>query len=202
MTTHKKVWFSGLALLFIAIFGLSWFPSLHNPITPARVSAAAVDYFLKIDGIPGESTASGHENEIDLESWSWGVSNASTIGSATGGAGAGKIRHDPLVITKHVDKATPKIFLACANGQHIKSLVLTGRRSEQGDYLVYTFSNVICVSDKHSGTGGELAMEEVSFNYSKVQIDFKPRPPTGGVGGVNLSDTVTSAVEFQDTQSQ
>ena len=41
----------------------------------------ALDMFLKLDGIAGESTNKGHKDEIEVLSFSWGVSNSSEIGA-------------------------------------------------------------------------------------------------------------------------
>ena len=51
----------------------------------------AVDYFLKLDGVTGESTDQQHTGEIELASWSWGATNPPNIGSQTGGAGTGRV---------------------------------------------------------------------------------------------------------------
>src|SRR3954463_7879854 len=97
---------------------------------------AAVDYFLKIDGIQGESTDSKHKNEIDIESWSWGQTNAGSHAYG-GGGGAGKVSMHDFSFTMRTNKASQKLFLACASGQHIKEALLTCRKAgkEQQEYL-------------------------------------------------------------------
>ena len=105
---------------------------------------ATVDYFLKIDGIKGESQDKTHKEEIQLNSFSWGATNAGT--SAMGsGAGAGKVKFDDFSFAKSVDTASPKLMLACANGEHIKSAILTCRKAgkEQQEYLKYTFTDLL-----------------------------------------------------------
>jgi len=79
---------------------------------------AAVDYFLKVDGIEGESKDDKHKGEIDLESWSWGASQAGTSPGG-GGGGAGKVSMQDFHFVMKVNKATPKLILACAKGDHI-----------------------------------------------------------------------------------
>jgi type VI secretion system secreted protein Hcp len=76
---------------------------------------AAVDYFLKIDGIDGESQDAKHKNEIDLESFSWGATQGGTMAFG-GGGGAGKVQMQDFHFVMRVNKASPKLFLACANG--------------------------------------------------------------------------------------
>ena len=77
----------------------------------------ATDYFLKIDGIEGESQDSKHKNEIHLESWSWGEQQMGTH-SAGGGGGAGKVSMNDFSFAMKVNKASPKLLLSCASGAH------------------------------------------------------------------------------------
>jgi len=136
-------------------------------------SGAAVDYFLKLDGIDGESTDKGHGGEIDIESWSWGMSNPSS--TTGGGGGAGKVTAQDFHFTHLIDKASPKLMLACASGQHIKEAKLTVRNSSGDDYLTIKFSDVFCTSFQDSGSGGQLPTEQVSLNFAKVEFEYKPQ---------------------------
>ena len=88
----------------------------------------AADYFLKIDGIEGESQDKTHKGEIHLESWSWGESQTGTM-SHGGGGGAGKVNMQDFHFVMGVNKATPKLLLACASGDHIPKAVLTCRKA-------------------------------------------------------------------------
>ena len=85
---------------------------------------AAFDYFLKIDGIAGESVDSKHKDEIDVLSWSWGESNPAPA-SPGGGGGAGKVQMNDLHVSANLTKAGPQLLLACASGKHLKSAVPT-----------------------------------------------------------------------------
>src|SRR3981081_2767205 len=85
---------------------------------------AAVDYFLKIEGIKGESHNSKHKDEIDVQSFSWGVSQ--TRARAGGGGAAGKVQFQAFHSANLVSKASPSLFLKCASGQHIKEAVFVG----------------------------------------------------------------------------
>src|SRR5260370_1116356 len=92
---------------------------------------AVVDYFLKIDGIEGESQDAKHKNEIQLVSWSFGATNHGTAAAGLG-MGAGKVQMGDFHFVMHANKASPKLFLACCNGDHIKKAVLTiAARQEQ-----------------------------------------------------------------------
>jgi type VI secretion system secreted protein Hcp len=147
---------------------------------------AAVDYFLKIDGIPGESKDSKHKDEIDVESWSWGESQSGSH-AAGGGGGAGKVAMQDFHFVMKVNKATPKLILACANGEHIKKAVLTCRKAgkEQQEFLQYTFSDLLVSSYQTGGSahGDILPTEQISLNYSKVEVAYKEQKEDGTLGG-------------------
>ena len=146
---------------------------------------AAVDYFLQIDGIAGESTDAKHKGAIDVLSWSWGEANTGAHG-AGGGGGAGKVSFQDLSFTTRVSKASPALFLACATGQHFKQAKLSAQRSggkTAGDFLTWTFSDVL-VSAYHTG-GSEGAdtppLDQVALNFSKAQISYKAQKPDGSL---------------------
>jgi type VI secretion system secreted protein Hcp len=143
---------------------------------------AAVDYFLKIEGIPGESTDSQHKGEIELESFSWGATNSGALGGG-GGGGAGKVQIQDFHFVKRLDKASPKLFLAVSTGQHLKSAVVTGRHAgRQGqDFLVYRLSDVQ-VSSYQIGALSHAAGEpsdQISLNFGRVEIEYRPQKPDG-----------------------
>jgi type VI secretion system secreted protein Hcp len=143
----------------------------------------AVDYFLKIDGIPGESQDDKHKGEIDVMSWSWGESQTGTMGQG-GGGGAGKVDMQDFHFAMHVNKATPKLILACAGGDHIKKAVLTCRKAgkTQQEFLIYSFSDVLVSSYQTTATN-EIPMEQVSLNYTKIEVEYKAQKPDGSLDG-------------------
>lgn len=141
----------------------------------------ASDMFLKLDGIEGESTDSKHKGEIEVRSWSWAETNAAT-GASGGGRGAGKVSMSDLVITKDVDKSTPKLALACATGEHISQATLTVRRAggEQQEYFEITLTDCLVTSYQMSGAdGGGVPSESLSLNYTKIEWQYKPQNPDG-----------------------
>jgi type VI secretion system secreted protein Hcp len=141
---------------------------------------AAVDYFLKIAGIDGESNDAAHKGEIDVESWSWGESQSRQ--AVGGGAGAGKVTMNDFTFVMKLSKASPRLFLACAQGEHIKSAWLTAHRPAAGkasDYfLKWSFADLL-VSAYQTGASGELPTDQVSFNFSKIEVEYKPQKPEG-----------------------
>jgi type VI secretion system secreted protein Hcp len=145
----------------------------------------AVDYFLKIDGIEGESQDKAHKNEIHLESWSWGETQTGSM-AAGGGGGAGKVSMQDFHFVMQVNKATPKLILACAGGDHIKKAVLTCRKAgtNQQEFLVYTFSDLLISSYQTGGSQSDvIPTEQVSFNYTKMEIEYKEQKPDGTLSG-------------------
>jgi type VI secretion system secreted protein Hcp len=145
---------------------------------------AAVDFFLKIDGIPGEATDTKHSNEVDLISWSWGESNAGSHGSG-GGGGAGKVAMQDFSFTMRVNKASPKLFLACASGQHIASALLTCRKAgkQQQEYLKISFTDLLVSSYQTGGSEGDVVpVDQIAFNFAKIELTYSPQKPDGSLG--------------------
>src|SRR3982751_4148187 len=102
-----------------------------------------VDYFLKVEGIDGESHDSKHPGWIDIDSWSWGATQPGAH-AAGGGGGAGKVAMQDFHFTMKVNKSSPKLMLACANGQHIPKAVLTCRKAgkDQQEYMKVTMTDL------------------------------------------------------------
>ena len=147
---------------------------------------ALVDYFLKIDGIQGESGDQTHKNEIQLESWSFGETQGGTMAFG-GGGGAGKVQMQDFHFVMKVNKSTPKLMLACADGQHIKNAILTCRKAgkEQVEFLKWTFSDLLVSSFQTSGSGSGdvLPMDQISFNFTKVESEYKEQKADGTLMG-------------------
>lgn len=147
---------------------------------------AAADYHLKIDGIEGESKSDGHTKEIDISSFSWGATQPGTFASG-GGGGAGKASFQDFHFTTQINKASPKIMLACATGQHIKEAILTASKAGDGqqNYMTVKLSDVIVSSYQTGGSGSSdiLPMDQFSLNYAKIEYEYKEQGATGTTGG-------------------
>jgi type VI secretion system secreted protein Hcp len=147
---------------------------------------AAVDYFLKIDGIEGESLDEKHKGEMELESWSWGESQTGTYSVGSGG-GAGKVSMQDFHFVTRVSKGSPKLLLACANGEHFKKAVLTCRKAgkEQQEYLKITFTDCLVSSFQTGGSGGSdiLPVDQISLNFAKIEYEYKEQKADGTLGG-------------------
>lgn len=143
----------------------------------------AVDYFLKIDGIPGESRDAKHKGEIELESFSWGATNEAGPGVG-GGGGAGKVAIQDLHVVKRIDKASPRLFLACASGQHYKEAVLTARKAGQAqqEYLIIKLNDVVVTSFQTGGSeSSEMPHDSVSFDFGRIEVQYRPQKADGSL---------------------
>lgn len=134
------------------------------------------DNYLKIADIPGECTAPGHENSIEISSFSFGtqmpVSNRSTSGSPTHGA---PLPQD-ITVTKTTDAATPLLYAACCKGQNLKDVTISVNRTDgaggQVEYLQIKMTDTIIANFSQGGSQGGLPIESVSFNYGSVVLTY------------------------------
>ena len=143
----------------------------------------AVDFFLKIDGIEGESKDSKHQNEIDVLSWSFGAHQHGSMAGG-GGGGAGKVSMQDFTFSMRMCKATPKLLLHCANGKHIPSALLTARKAgeTQQEYLKIKFTDLLVSSYQRAG-GGEEPLESISLNFSKIEFEYREQKKDGTLDG-------------------
>jgi type VI secretion system secreted protein Hcp len=150
---------------------------------------AAVDYFLKIEGIPkGESPDAeynGSAGWMQLESWSFGETQTGTMAFG-GGGGAGKVQMQDFHFTMKVNCASPKLFLACATGEHFDKATVLARKAGTKQQTFYTvvFSHCLVTSFQTSGSGSgdPLPLEQISLNFSKIEWEYKQQDDKGNVG--------------------
>lgn len=141
----------------------------------------AVDMFLKMDDIKGESVDSKHKGEIDVLAWSWGMSQSGTT-HVGGGGGAGKVSVQDISLTKYVDKSSPVLMLSCCNGKHFKEAVLVVRKAGEKplEYIKITMKEVIVSNISTGGSGGEDRLtENVTLNFAEFKIEYTPQKPDG-----------------------
>ena len=141
------------------------------------------DFHIKFDGVEGESTHKDHKGEVEVLSWSWGVSQGANISG--GGMGVGKA--DPLEFTfTHLyDKSSPVLAKYCAGGKHFPTVKMTTRKAGQGqkDYLTITMKEVMITHVAPSGTKGGDVHESVSCKYKDIEFAYKPQSVDGSLGG-------------------
>jgi type VI secretion system secreted protein Hcp len=144
----------------------------------------AVDMFMKIGALAGESKDSKHPNEIDVLAWSWGVSQSGSA-HVGGGAGAGKVNVQDLSFTKWIDKTSPDLLLACCDGKHFDEANLVVRKAGEHplEYLKIKMNTVFITSVSTGGSGGEDRLtENVTLNFGRVKVDYAEQTEKGGKG--------------------
>jgi len=143
----------------------------------------ASDIFAKIGDIKGESPDDKHKGEIELLSWSWGVTQSGTMAHG-GGGGEGKANFNDFNFTHHIDKASPVLMKACATGEHIKEATITARKAGKGqqEFLIIKMNDVIVTSVALSSSGDTAAASEsVALRFAKVDFEYKPQKPDGSL---------------------
>jgi len=166
-------------LLSLCAFGLI-FAVLPN-------ADAAVDMFLKIDGVDGESTDKEHAGEIEILAWSWGMSNPSTTQTGEKG-GAGKVNIQDISFTKYIDKSSPMLFLKVCNGDFFADATLVVRKagSNSIEFEKITMTNVLVTSISMGGSGGEDRLtENITLNFEKVTTEYTEQDSTGKAVGTS-----------------
>lgn len=147
----------------------------------------AFDAFLKLDGIKGESTDAKHPEEIEVLSFSWGETQSGTTHTG-GGGGAGTVTMQDFHFTMATQKASPQLFLRCANGQHINEALLTlrgtGVKGEAVEFLKLKFTDVLVSGYALGGAAGaeNRPTEEVSLNFAKIEYEYSETGKTGTTG--------------------
>ena len=141
----------------------------------------AIDIFAKLGDIKGESLDNKHKDEIEVLSWSWGVTNAVTL--AGSGAGQGKADFRDLSFTHKIDKASPVLMKACATGVHLKEATITHRKAGKGqqEFLLIKMNDVIvtAVMDAESREGESA--ENVSLAFAKIDVSYRPQKADGSL---------------------
>jgi len=142
----------------------------------------ATDIFAKIGDIKGESVDAKHKDEIEVLSFSWGVTNSGST-STGGGGGAGKATFQDLSIVHGIDKATPALLKACATGQHIKDATITHRKAGKGqqEFLIIKLNDVTITAVTHAGAEDQPYAESVSLKFAKVDLESKPQRSDGSL---------------------
>jgi type VI secretion system secreted protein Hcp len=141
-----------------------------------------IDTHIKFPKVEGESTHKDHKGEIDVFSWSWGVSNAAN--PSGGGMGRGRAMPSDFNFTHRYDKASPVLAANCVKGSHFPEVTLTCRKAGDGqkDFLKITMKEVFITSLQPAGSSGGDLIESVSMSYGSIDFGYKPQDDKGGVG--------------------
>ena len=158
----------------------------------------AVDMFIKLDDIKGESMDSKHKDEVQVLSWSWGMTQSGTTHGGPGG-GAGKVNVQDLSFTKYVDTATPNLIKFCSSGKHFKEANLTVRKAGDKplEYLKIKLSEILISSISTGGSGGEDRLtENVTLNFAKFEVTYTGQKADGtGAAGISVTWNIPANAE-------
>jgi type VI secretion system secreted protein Hcp len=141
----------------------------------------ASDIFAKLGDIKGESLDSKHKDEIEVLSWSWGVTNAVTLSGT--GAGQGKASFHDLSFTHKIDKASPVLMQACATGVHLKEATITHRKAGKGqqEFLIIKMNDVIITAMTDADSCDGESTETVSLAFAKIDMAYRPQKADGSL---------------------
>lgn len=181
----------GKSLIFVLLLSLS---ALFVISVPDQ-AFAAVDMFIKIEGIDGESVDKDHKGEIDVLAWSWGMSQSGS--SISGGGGAGKVSVQDMSLTKYLDSSSPKLMEKIAQGEHIPKISLTVQNagSTIQEYLIITMTDVMVTSYSVGGSGGEDRLtENITLNFAKIEFKYIPFDESG-----RQQEPVTVSIRNENT---
>jgi type VI secretion system secreted protein Hcp len=163
---------------------LGWLAVAAVLALPILTLSGAIDVYLRLGDIKGESQDKVHAGEIDVLAWSWGLSNNGTT-HIGGGGGTGKSSVQDLSVTKWIDKATPTIMLQALTGEHLKDAVLTVRKAGATpvEFLKIEMRDILVTSVSTGGSGGEDRLtENVSLNFGSFKLTYTPQNPDGSAG--------------------
>lgn len=146
----------------------------------------AVDFFLKLTDIEGESTDVKHKDELIIESFSWGLMHPADDRVSV---------HD-FNFMHFVDKASPVLMLSCATGKHIDEAVLTARKAGEKplEYLIIKLEDVVVTGFQPGGSAGDILPEEsVSLSFGAIEFTYTVQKADGSAGeeisrGFNVKD--------------
>ncbi len=144
----------------------------------------AVDMFLELDGIKGESQDGKHKEKIDVLAWSWGMSQSGTTHMGSG-SGSGKVSVQDLSLTKYVDKASGTLINHACTGKHISKGKLIVRKAGDKplEYITVDLEDIIVTQVSSGGSGGEDRLtENVTLNFGKFKYSYTTQAKDGSAG--------------------
>ncbi|MET0335229.1 MAG: type VI secretion system tube protein Hcp [Rhizobacter sp.] len=153
------------------------------PVVPVSSQA---DIFLSVQTkragkVKGEATNPGHEDEIVVQGWNWGVSSTSALGSSQA---TGRRAYRALTVVKQIDSATTALMAALTTNDEVKEAKLTMRKAgaEQIDYFLVTLQKARISSVDHSSDGHGNTLETITLHFNKVSVEYRPQKSAGGRG--------------------
>jgi type VI secretion system secreted protein Hcp len=158
----------------------------------------AVDIFIKIDDIKGESIDDTYKDNIECTSWSWGMNQSGTSHFGPG-TGTGKVSVRDLSFTKYVDRATPILMKYCCKGKFfdLGTLVVRKAGDKPLEYVKLELMDGLISSVTHGGTGqDERLIETVTLNFKAFKMHYKPQKDGKGEGAVPAGWNIAKNIEL------
>ncbi len=148
-----------------------------------------IDIFMNIVGshsgkIKGESQDAKHKGEIDVETYSYELTQPTSKHS--GGLATGKRQHGPFIVTFKTQSATPLLFGCAFNGEHLKEVTIVCRKAgkEQQEYLKFTLTTVIISKIETFYLHNDLVpRDRVTLEFRKIKVEYKEQKADGTLGG-------------------
>jgi type VI secretion system secreted protein Hcp len=157
----------------------------------AAPAESAADIFLKFGDVKGEATQKNYKDQIEVVSWSFGLSRA-VAGAAAGGARAGKVCASDISIMKPFDKSSPAFITDIATGKNVAtaklSFTTSGGEAGPQEYLTIELTNVLVSSYQVSGSNDERPMDSVSLHFQSGKVSYKPQKPDGTLDAAIVSN--------------
>ncbi|UGQ47208.1 Hcp family type VI secretion system effector [Massilia endophytica] len=148
----------------------------------------AIDVYLQIDGIKGESADSAHQGWIEISSAQWGVTQPRSATASTGGGlTAERCEHRTLSFSKLADLSSPILMQTCSTGRTIPKAKLELMRADGNGkpvkYYEVELENVMIASIEQVVSEGSILHDSVGLRFSKVKWKYTQQKIGGGVGG-------------------
>jgi type VI secretion system secreted protein Hcp len=148
-------------------------------------AAAAEEIFLRLDGIAGGATAAGHPNEIALSTYSQAFSNTASATTGSGGV-AGKVKCGEIIVTKNIDKSSPKLIGEVVTGNHIPTGDIRFDSTRGNGTLAESYhvalTDIIVTEVSQMDHTPHGVMEQVTLSARQFKFTFTPTTDSGTAG--------------------
>jgi type VI secretion system secreted protein Hcp len=149
------------------------------PALPQQSGSAR--YFLKIEGIRGESNDDRHADEIDIDSLGWAVSENALL---TCQPEVRRSVFQPILVSKRIDRSSPRLMEAAAAGTHFATATLSMDKGGEGriTFIRIKLTDAVVSAYRMGAGGGRLPADGFSLNYTTITVEYVPQRSDGGPG--------------------
>jgi type VI secretion system secreted protein Hcp len=152
-------------------------------MTMLVTQAQAADYFLRIDGIPGESVDGRHAGQIEVAAWTVAATPSGTSGKTK----VACIKD--ITFSKPLDKASPLLLANAVSGMTIPTATFVAMKSAGTatpfEYLRIELKDVVITSIADDGEAGDGATrEQVTLGFGSFNLQYKGQKADGSPADV------------------